>query len=153
MIIAIAFILILTISIASISNGFLALSMAQQKRQVTITTILDDEGDPPRALKMFYQPALQDLRARHPDLDIKLDYRPIPYLNLRNQFLKSMANQTPVDIMTVDHLWLREFVQKGLLTDLTDRTHSWGRESDWYTANWAGGIYNHKVLVYRNILT
>lgn len=79
-IIAITLILIVTVSIGSISNSFLALSMAQQKRQVTITTILDDEGDPPRALKMFYQPALQDLRARHPDLDIKLDYRPIPYL-------------------------------------------------------------------------
>ena len=56
-----------------------------------------------------------------------------------------MANQTPVDIMTVDQLWLGEFVQKGFLTDITNRTHSWGRESDWYRANWAGGIYNHKV--------
>ena len=144
-IIVISLIITLTISVASISTGLVTLSAAQQKRQVTITTILDDEGDPPRALKMFYQPALQELRARHPDLDIKLDYRPIPYLNLRTQFLKTMANQTPVDIMTVDQIWLGEFVQKGFLTDLTNRTHSWGRESDWYPANWAGGIYNHKV--------
>ena len=144
-IIAISLIITLTISVASISTGLVTLSAAQQKRQVTITTILDDEGDPPRALKMFYQPALQELRARHPDLDIKLDYRPIPYLNLRTQFLKTMANQTPVDIMTVDQIWIGEFVQKGFLTDLTNRTHSWGRASDWYPANWAGGIYNHKV--------
>lgn len=130
-IIAISLIITLTISVASISAGLVTLSAAQQKRQVTITTILDDEGDPPRALKMFYQPALQELRARHPDLDIKLDYRPIPYLNLRTQFLKTMANQTPVDIMTVDQIWLGEFVKKGFLTDLTNRTHSWGRESDW----------------------
>src|ERR687887_171653 len=138
-------ILSLLLSIITISDSFGGIAAAQQKRQVTITTILDDQGDPPRALKMFYQPALQDLRARHPDLDIKLDYRPIPYLNLRTQFLKTMANQTPVDIMTVDQLWLGEFVQKGFLTDLTNRTYIWGRESDWYPANWAGGIYNHKV--------
>ena len=78
-------ILSLLLSIVTISASFAGISAAQ-KRQVTLTTILDDQGDPPRALKMFYQPALQDLRARHPDLDIKLDYRPIPYLNLRTQF-------------------------------------------------------------------
>jgi multiple sugar transport system substrate-binding protein len=138
-------ILSLLLSIATISISFSGISAAAQKRQVTLTTVLDDQGDPPRALKMFYQPALQDLRARHPDLDIKLDYRPIPYLNLRTQLLKTMANQTPVDIMTVDQLWLGEFVQKGFLTDITNRTYSWGRESEWYPANWASGIYNHKV--------
>jgi multiple sugar transport system substrate-binding protein len=138
-------ILSLLLSVATISVSFAGISAATQKRQVTLTTILDDQGDPPRALKMFYQPALQDLRARHPDLDIKLDYRPIPYLNLRSQLLNAMANQTPVDIITVDQLWLGEFVQKGFLTDLTNRTHSWGRESEWYPANWASGIYNHKV--------
>src|SRR5918911_1328007 len=138
-------ILSLLLSIVTISISFAGISAAQPRRQVTITTILDDEGDPPRALEMFYQPALQDLRARHPDLDIKLDYRPIPYLNLRAQFLKTMTNQTPVDIMTVDQLWLGEFVQKGFVTDITNRTYSWGRESEWYPANWASGIYNHKV--------
>ena len=138
-------ILSLLLSIATISISFSGISAAAQKRQVTLTTVLDDQGDPPRALNMFYQPALQDLRARHPDLDIKLDYRPIPYLNLRTQLLKTMANQTPVDIMTVDQLWLGEFVQKGFLTDITNRTYSWGRESEWYPANWASGIYNHKV--------
>src|ERR687884_979003 len=138
-------ILSLLLSIVTISISFTGISAAPQKRQVTLTTVLDDQGDPPRALNMFYQPALQDLRARHPDLDIKLDYRPIPYLNLRTQLLKAMANQTPVDIMTVDQLWLGEFVQKGFLTDITNRTYSWGRESEWYPANWASGIYNHKV--------
>src|ERR687885_14946 len=138
-------ILSLLLSIATTSVSFAGRSAAAQKRQVTLTTVLDDQGDPPRALNMFYQPALQDLRARHPDLDIKLDYRPIPYLNLRTQLLNAMANQTPVDIITVDQLWLGEFVQKGFLIDITNRTHSWGRESDWYPANWAGGIYNHKV--------
>jgi hypothetical protein len=35
----------------------------QQKQQVTLTAMLDDQGDPPRLLKMLFEPALQELRA------------------------------------------------------------------------------------------
>ena len=59
--------------------------------------------------------------------------------------LTAMANQTPIDIISVDQIWLGEFAQKGLLTDLTDHAKSWGREKDWYRANWDGGVYNGKV--------
>jgi hypothetical protein len=31
-----------------------------------------------------------------------------------------MSNQTPVDILDVDQIWLWEFVQKGFLIDLTN---------------------------------
>ena len=118
---------------------------ADQKRQVTLTIIVDDQGDPPRLMNMLLEPALKELSVRHPDLEIHLDYRPIPYLNLHEEFSNAMANQTAVDIMTVDHIWLGEFVENGFLTDLTDRAQSWGRQDDWYSANWAGGIYNGKV--------
>src|SRR5919108_3840628 len=77
--------------IVAMPTGFAALT-ATQKKEVTLTTILDDQGDPPRLLKMFYQPALQELRARHPEIDIKLDYRPIPYLNLHSEITKAMSN-------------------------------------------------------------
>jgi ABC-type glycerol-3-phosphate transport system substrate-binding protein len=79
-----------------------AIGSQDQKKQVTITAILDDQGDPPRLLKWLFQPAIKELEARHQDLKIKLDYRPVPYLNLHEQILKSMANQTPVDILTID---------------------------------------------------
>jgi multiple sugar transport system substrate-binding protein len=117
----------------------------QQKQQVTLTAMLDDQGDPPRLLKMLFEPALQELRSRHPDLDITLDYRPIPYVHLHSKFLEAMANKTAVDIVTVDYIWLGEFVEKELLTDLTNYTEKWGRASDWYEANWDGGTYNGKV--------
>jgi multiple sugar transport system substrate-binding protein len=120
-------------------------SSSAQKKHVTLTTVVDDQGDPPRLLNMLFQPAMQELRARHPDIAIQLDYRPIPYLNLHTQFLKAMANQTPVDIMSVDQIWLGEFVEKGFLADLTDRAKSWGREKDWYEANWDGGVYKDKI--------
>lgn len=134
----------LVLSIISISASF-AVTSSAQKSQITLTVVVDDQGDTPRALNMFFKPALQELKARHPELDIKLDYRPIPYLDLRTELLKAIANQTSVDIMTVDAIWLGEFVQKGFLADLTNRTQSSGLEKDWYPANWAVGRYNQKV--------
>ncbi|MEP6576010.1 MAG: extracellular solute-binding protein [Nitrososphaerota archaeon] len=137
-------ILCLVFSNVAVSLSFGATSTAE-KRQVTLTVVLDDQGDPPRALNMFFKPALKELAARHPELEIKLDYRPIPYLDLREELIKTMVNQTPVDIMTVDQIWLGEFVQRDFLTDLTNFTQVWGRENDWYPASWAAGIFNGKV--------
>lgn len=56
-----------------------------------------------------------------------------------------MANKTAIDIMTVDYIWLGEFVEKGLLTDITNYTERWGRSSVWYEANLDGGAHNDKL--------
>jgi multiple sugar transport system substrate-binding protein len=141
---AISIIILLGFIIVAASPS-LAIESQDQKKQVTITAILDDQGDPPRLLKWLFQPAIKELEARHQDLEIKLDYRPVPYLNLHEQILKSMANQTPVDMLTVDYIWLGEFAEKGFLTDLTNYTKKWGRSSDWYQGNWDGGVYKDKV--------
>ena len=96
-------------------------------------------------MDMLFGPAMEVLKNRHPNLNIQLDYRPIPYLNLHKEFANAMANQTAIDIMTVDPIWLGEYVEKGYLSDLTEDAQRWGREDEWYPANWAGGIYNDKV--------
>jgi multiple sugar transport system substrate-binding protein len=153
-VLTISYLFIFSILVASISASsglnilFPASSQEQtskQKEEVTITIMLDDQGDPPRLLRVLFEPALQELQAKHPDLNIKLDYRPIPYLDLRPSFLQAMANETSVDIMTVDYIWLGEFVEKGFLTDITNYTEDWGRASDWYEANWDGGSYNDTI--------
>ena len=143
-IVTIGVIIILTFTVVTFSPR-VAHALENEKKQVTITAILDDQGDPPRLLNMLFQPAIKELEARHKALEIKLDYRPVPYLNLHDQILKSMANQTPVDILTVDHIWLGEFAEKGYLADLTNLTKSWGRQNDWYEGNWDGGVYKDKV--------
>lgn len=51
----------------------------------------------------------------------------------------------PVDLITIDQIWLGEFAGKGLLTDLSNYTETWGRQSDWYQANWDGGTYQDKI--------
>ena len=60
-------------------------------------------------------------------------------------YIQAMTNNTSVDIVTVDYIWLGEFVEKGLLTDITNYTKDWGRASDWYQGNWAGGVYKDKI--------
>jgi multiple sugar transport system substrate-binding protein len=112
-ILPIGIIVILDLIIVAISPN-VVIASENQKKQVTITAILDDQGDPPRLLKMLFQPAIKELEARHQGLEIKLDYRPVPYLNLHDQISNSMANQTPVDILTVDHIWLGEFAEKDI---------------------------------------
>jgi multiple sugar transport system substrate-binding protein len=119
-------------------------SSDNQKKQVTLTAMLDYLGDEKR-WNIVFQPALNELRARHPDIDIQLDYRPFPYSKLRTQFLDAMANQTSIDIMSVDQIWLGEFAEKGYLVDLTDYVNNWGRSSDWYETNWDAGVYNDKI--------
>jgi ABC-type glycerol-3-phosphate transport system substrate-binding protein len=58
-------------------------------------------------------------------MDIQLDYGAFEYSDERMQFLEVMANQNSIDIMSVDQIWLREFAEKGFLTDLTDREQNW----------------------------
>lgn len=118
---------------------------AAQRRQVTLVAVLDDQGDPPRLMDWLFRPAMEELKNRHPDLNITLDYRPIAYLNLRKEFSNALANQTAVDIITIDQICLGEFVEKGFLADLTERAQSWGRQDERYPANWADGIYNGRV--------
>jgi multiple sugar transport system substrate-binding protein len=91
------------------------------------------------------QPALSELRTRHPDMDIKLDYDVFPYNQTRSHLLEALGNKTPIDLVSVDQIWLGEFAEKGYLTDLADRVKTWGRASDWYQTNFAGGVYKGKI--------
>lgn len=124
-----------------------ALAQPQQqikKQQITLTAILEDQGDPTR-WKSLLQPALQELKARHPDINIVLNYTTYPSAQTRTHILASLTNQTPVDLISVDQIWLGEFAAKGLITDLTNYVAKWGRASEWYPSNFAGGVYKGKV--------
>ena len=59
--------------------------------------------------------------------------------------LKAIANGTSIDVITLDQIWLGEFAQKGYLTDLTNRSTSWGKLSDFYGTNLGGMTYNHRI--------
>lgn len=68
-------------------------SVQQQKEQITLRAILTDLGDPNRWNSLI-QPALQELRNRHSDLDIQiaLDANN-PYNITRNKLIDVLSNQ------------------------------------------------------------
>jgi multiple sugar transport system substrate-binding protein len=141
---AIGIIISLVLSIIAPSSLSFGLTSTAQKRQITLTAVLEDQGDPKRWDSLFV-PAMQELRERHPDTDIQLNYTTFPYFEARLQMLKALTNQTPIDLVSVDQIWLGEFARNGMLTDLTNRSQIWGRSPEWYQANWDGGIYDGKV--------
>ena len=56
-----------------------------------------------------------------------------------------MSGRSSIDLVSVDQIWLGDFAERGYLTDITNRTQSWNRTSEWYEPNWSDGMYNDKV--------
>jgi len=135
-------ILLLVVSILATANSFHPSYAQKERQQVKLTALF---VDPEARWKTLVPPALQELRARHPDLDIQVNYTIYPYNEARTHMLKSMANRTPVDLISLDQIWLGEFANKSYIVDLTDRAMSWGKLSDWYQANLDGNVYNDKI--------
>jgi multiple sugar transport system substrate-binding protein len=129
---------------ASFDMHFALAQQQKQKQQVTLTAMLNNLGNPTKWDSLF-QSSLSELRTRHPDMDINLSYKAFPYNQTRSQLLGALGNKTPIDLVSIDQIWLGEFAEKGYITDLTDRVKSWGRASDWYSVNFAGGVYKGKI--------
>jgi multiple sugar transport system substrate-binding protein len=134
-------IIIVVSLILSIAYGFIS-PISAQKKQVTLSAIV---AEPKERWDILFNSTQHKLREKHPDMDIKVDYRVLPYDATRTQILTAMAGRTPIDLISVDQIWLGEFAQGGFLSDITDRAKSWGREKDWYQTNWEGGKYNGKL--------
>ena len=141
--------LAMTMMVFPTTTGFTNLTaLAQQKKQVTLTAMLPDNsgGNPTEDQKeRLFQPAIQELRTRHPELDIKINYVRDPYNQTRAMMLSAFAHRTPVDLISVDQIWFGEFAQRGYLTDITAFVQAWGRMSDWYQSNLAGGVYKGRI--------
>jgi multiple sugar transport system substrate-binding protein len=118
-----------------------------KKEQITLRAMLPDLGDPDRWNSLIPL-ALQELRTRHPNLDIQIAIDANnPYNITRMKYINALSNQSlrPIDLISPDQIWLGEFAERGLLTNLTDRAEKWGRLSDWYESNIDGSIYNNTI--------
>src|SRR6476659_5620872 len=133
--------LVLSILDAASLTPFMT-AQSQQGKQVTLTAIV---AEPKDRWDTLFANALVKLREKHPDMTINIDSRILPYADTRKQILTSMAGKTPIDIVSVDQIWLGEFAEAGFLSDLSSLAHAWNRSSEWYKTNWDGGIYNDKV--------
>jgi multiple sugar transport system substrate-binding protein len=90
------------------------------------------------------QLALDELNRRHPEMNIQIDYSE-PYNEFRNSTLDRLSNGDPVDIISLDQIWLGEFAEKGLIRNLTADFEQWGRMGDLYEANLDGSVYNNTI--------
>ncbi len=115
-----------------------------EKNNVTLVGLVDNLGSSGRWNQLF-QVALDELNKRHPEMNIQLQYTDFPYNETRLQLLDRLSSGNPVDLVSVDQIWLGEFAEKGLLKNLTSEFEQWGRMSDLYQANLAGSIYNNTL--------
>ena len=114
------------------------------KSNVTLKGLFTDLANPGRWNRLL-QPALDELNRRHPDMNIQIEYADFPYNVTRNRLLDILSNGDSVDIVSIDQIWLGEFAERDLLSNLTDEFEAWGRMSDLYEANLDGCVYNNTI--------
>jgi multiple sugar transport system substrate-binding protein len=117
------------------------ISSSLEKNNVTLVGLVDTLGDSANWIQLF-QPALNELNKLHPDMNIHLQYTEFPYNKTRIQLLDRLSSGNPVDLVSVDQIWLGEFAGKGLIKNLTSEFEQWDGMSDLYQSNLAGSVYN-----------
>ena len=136
--------LVTILGISILTAGTFSSVPSFAKEKVALNALLVEPGD--RWEKALIPMALQNLTAKYPELDIQINYTILPYNGAREQMLKAMSNQSNIDLISVDQIWLGEFAEKGYLTDLSNYSKTWGRLSNWYESNLDGAVYNDKIF-------
>ena len=77
-----------------------------------------------------WEMAKAELQRRHPDIKFTFIEEGFGWEDMRTKFLTSSAGGTPPDVIMTDIIWLGEFVDNGLLVDLTDRVAKWDEWDD-----------------------
>lgn len=125
--------MIVTFLMFSLTTGLLHLDLfktssyyvhgsPQPKENVTITALFNQMGRPDM-VKELLNDSINKSSFNHPDLDINLKYIELHDLThnaTKDEMLKTISNGTHIDIISLDQIWLGEFSEKGLLTDLTN---------------------------------
>ena len=135
--IIISFVMLSLLFISKIN--YIAISAQEE---ITLNAIF---AEPKERWEILLENATKILNERHPDKKIIIDYRVLPYSDTRTQILTAMAGKTPIDLISIDQIWLGEFAEGGFLSDLTSNTKKWNKSSDFYSQNWEGGLYNDQV--------
>lgn len=133
------------LTLSSYTNFFHTVdSFGQASQEISLNAILVEPRD---RWDILLSDAIKILKARHSDIDIKLNYSVLPYADgsVRRLMQDTIEHKVPVDLISVDQIWLADFAEKGLLSDLTNYTKKWGQLSDWYQSNLDGMIYEDKI--------
>ena len=73
------------------------------QKQIVLSGILEDQGDPER-WKSLILPAIKELKHRHQDLDIQMNYTTYPYNEMRDRLISAAKNHTVVDLVSLDQI-------------------------------------------------
>lgn len=114
---------------------------SDEKKAVTLTATVAAPGD---RWEFLFDKVEKEMNANHPDLDISIEAEVLPYDQTHNKLVTMMVSQTPVDLVSLDVIWLGEFAEGGFLKDLTSDIDDWGRMSDYYESNQAGSKIDGK---------
>jgi multiple sugar transport system substrate-binding protein len=59
--------------------------------------------------------AIKILKVRHPEMAINLNYSVLPNADgsVRKSMEKTIENKVPIDLISVDQIWLADFAEKG----------------------------------------
>jgi multiple sugar transport system substrate-binding protein len=114
-----------------------------EKKKVTIKALVRNytlDTDRP------WRTAIPILQERHPDLDIDVQLEGTNYDDTRRKALLSLQAGQGYDIIIMDNIWLGEFVDGGLIRDVTDYFNAWkdkGDVPDFFrnTSTWNDKIY------------
>lgn len=88
---------------------------------------------------------MEELKKRHPELNLNYIFKPLPYQDLRNEIIQRFNNKSKVDVITIDPTWLGEFVEKGILYDLSLYYNKWKVKEDIYQVLMDTGVYNDGI--------
>ncbi len=72
-----------------------------------------------------WEVAKAEIQKRHPDTKFTWVEEGFGWADLRSKFLTAAAGGNPPDVAQVDIIWVGEYVEGGLLTDLTDKLNAW----------------------------
>jgi len=72
-----------------------------------------------------WEVAKAEIRRRHQDTKFTFVEEGFGWADLRAKFLTAAAGGNPPDAAQVDIIWVGEYVEGGLLTDLTDKVNAW----------------------------
>ena len=92
----------------------------QQRKEVTLSAMLT--GDRWNGLLQEQNVGLK-LPIR--DIDLKIVPTIMPYEESRSKISDSIRNRDPVDIISLDQVWLGGFADTGMLADLSNRSDVW----------------------------
>jgi len=80
----------------------------------------------------------------NPGTDLKINYMVYPYDEMHTKLVTMAAANVKADILSIDQIWLGEFVEAGYIKDITDMTDAWDIQDKLYAPYLEGCKYDSK---------